>query len=501
MNSMIEGLLIGFQVTFTLESILFIMMGVAVGILGGAMPGINSSITCALLLPFTYGMNPAQALMLLMGVYVGVEYGGAIPAILIGTPGTPSAGATLLDGFPLRQQGKAGLALSVSLYSSVIGNLICAVILILFAVPVAMAALRFGPAEYFSLGVLGLTMIAGLTEGNIPKAFLSGALGLLLSTVGVDEFLGMPRFAFGSLELGQGIEVVPVMMGIFAMGMMMHDFYKPFRMDQIKEDIKMKGLTKAEFKKILPTSLWAGLLGTVVGALPGAGATVASYLAYNQSKQMSKHPEEYGKGCLEGIAASESANNGVTGGALIPMLGLGIPGSGTAAVMLAAMIIHGIRPGPNLFLNNPEIPYGLFVAMPLATLFMFIFGKFYTRLFVKVIKLPQTMLNAAIVAIVLTGSYAVQRNIFDVYLVLALGFLGFLMRRCKIPTTPMVLGMVLGGIVERSMRRAMSLSQGDWTVFFTRPISGAMLALAIVMLVWSLYRVFRQKKKDHDAAA
>jgi putative tricarboxylic transport membrane protein len=362
-----------------------------------------------------------------------------------------------------------------------------------------MAALNFGPAEYCSLGLLGLTMIAGLTEGNIPKAFLGGAMGLLLSTVGMDEFLGKPRYAFGNLNLGQGIDVVPVMMGIFAMGMMMQDFYKPFRMDDIQEKIKMKWLSKSEFKEILPTSIWTGVLGTIVGALPGAGATVASYLAYNYSKQFSKHPEEYGKGSLKGVAASESANNGVTGGALIPMLGLGIPGSGTTAVILGAMIIHGIHPGPAMFVQNPEIPYGIFVAMPLATLFMFIFGMLYTRLFVNVIKLPQTLLNVAIIAIVLTGSYAVERQIFDVYIVLALGFVGFLMRRCKIPTTPMVLGMVLGTIVERSMRRAVTIARGDWTTFITRPISGVMLALSVIMLVWSLYKTFQQDKKRAEA--
>lgn len=498
---MIEGLIIGAHATFTPFSIMFIALGVAVGILGGAMPGINAAITCALLLPFTYGMRPSQALMLLIGVYVGVEYGGSIPAILIGTPGTPAAGATLIDGFPLRQKGKAGLALTVALYSSTIGNLICGIILILCAVPVAMAALSFGPAEYCALGVMGLTMIAGLAEDNIPKAFLAGLLGLLLSTVGMDEFLGMPRYAFGSLELGQGLDVVPVMMGIFAMGMMMQDFYKPFRMDNIQEDIRLRRLTKAEFKQIFPIAIMGGLLGTGIGALPGAGATVASYVSYNQAKQMSKHSEEFGTGRLEGVAASESANNGCTGGALIPLLGLGIPGSGSTAVMLGALIIHGIRPGPNLFISNPEIPYGIFVALPIATACMFLFGLLYTRLFVHVIKLPQTILNVAIIAIVLTGSYAVERDIFDVYLVLVLGFVGFLMRRCKIPTTPMVLGMVLGSIVERSMRRALALSQGDWTTFITRPISAAMLVFSVAMLAWSLYKIFRQKKKENATAA
>ncbi|HWQ79090.1 MAG TPA: tripartite tricarboxylate transporter permease [Anaerovoracaceae bacterium] len=494
-----EGMLVGLSTTFTPWSFVFIMIGVAVGILGGAMPGINSSITCALMLPFTYGMGPAQAIMMLVGIYVGVEYGGAIPAILIGTPGTPAAGATLIDGYPLRQKGQAGLALSVSLYSSVIGNVICAIVLILVALPVAMAALKFGPAEYFAVGMLGLTMIAGLTEDNIPKAFLSGALGLLVSTIGMDEFLGTPRFSFGSLDLGAGIDVVPVMMGLFAMSMMVNDFYDPFRMDDIKEKVKMKWLTKDEWKQIAPTSIWAGFLGTAIGALPGAGATVSSYLAYNQSKQMSKHPEEYGKGCLKGVAASESANNGCTGGALIPMLGLGIPGSGSTAVMLGALMIHGIHPGPALFISQPEVPYGVFVAVPIATFFMWLFGMLYTRLFVNVIKLPQQMLNVAIIAIVLTGTYAVERDIFNVYIVIVLGVIGFLMKRCKIPVAPMVLGVVLGTIVERNMRRALALSMGDWTTFFTRPISGVMMALCVVMLVWSLYKTFSQRKKEEAA--
>ncbi len=497
-----DKFLIGVQAACSLSSLFFIAVGVAAGILGGAMPGINASITTALLLPFTYRMGPTQALMLLVGVYIGVQYGGSIPAILIGTPGTPSAGATLLDGYPLRQQGKAGTALYTALSASTIGNLISGIVLILVALPVAKMALSFGPAEYFSLGVLGLTLIAGLTEKNVVKGILAGALGLFLSTIGIDQFLGMPRFAFGSLDLAQGIDLVPAMMGLFAMGMMLQDFFKPVHLDSVNEKIKLTPLSGKEFKQILPTSAFSGLLGTVIGALPGAGAAIASYIAYNQVKQFSKHPEKFGTGCIEGIAASEASNNGVTGGALIPMLGLGIPGSGTTAVILSALVIHGVRPGPNLFISQPEIPYGIFIAVFIGTFFMFVFGLLYTRMFVKIVMLPQPLLNAAIIAIVLTGAYAVDRDIFNLYLVLGLGVISFILRQFKVPITPMVLGMVLGEIVEASMRRALAISLGDWSTFFTRPISAGLMILALVMLVWTLYRSYRTPpaKKTEEAA-
>lgn len=492
---MLQSLWIGIQTACSPMALLCTALGVAVGILGGAMPGINASITTALLLPFTYSMEPTEALMLLVGVYIGVNYGGSIPAILIGTPGTPSAGATLLDGHPMRLQGKASLALNVSLTASTIGNLVSGVILVAVALPIAKAALRFGPAEYFSLGVLGLTLIAGLTEKNVIKGIFAASLGLFLSTVGADEFLGRPRFAFGSIDLAQGIDLVPAMMGLFAMGMMIKDFWKPQELDSSKERIKLSMLPFKVFKKIFPISLFSGTLGTFIGALPGAGASVASFICYNQVKSMSKEPEKFGTGCVEGVAAAESSNNGVTGGALIPMLGLGIPGSGTTAIILSAMVIHGIVPGPNLFISKPEIPYGLFIAVFTGTVFMYLLGLLYTRMFLKVIMLPQKILNTAIVAIVLTGAYAVQRDTFDLWVVFVLGVASFFLRRVKVPITPLVLGLVLGATVERSMRRALTLSDGRWSTFMTRPLSAVLLSGAVFMLVWTIYRSHKFAKK------
>lgn len=494
-----QSLLIGIKTAISPIALLSTAIGVAVGILGGAMPGINASITTALLLPFTYSLEPTQALMLLVGVYIGVNYGGSIPAILIGTPGTPSAGATLIDGFPMRQQGKASQALNVSLTASTIGNFVSGIILIAVALPIAKAALKFGPAEYFCLGVLGLTLIAGLTEKNVIKGIFAACLGLFLSTVGADEFLGRPRFAFGSMDLAQGIDLVPAMMGLFAMGMMIKDFYKPEELDDHNTEIKLSPLSLRDLKTIFPISIFSGILGTFIGALPGAGASVASFIAYNQVKTMSKTPEKYGTGCIEGVAAAEASNNGVTGGALIPMLGLGIPGSGTTAIILSAMVIHGIVPGPNLFIQKPEIPYGLFIAVFTGTVFMYLLGLLYTKMFLKVIMLPQKILNTAIVAIVLTGAYAVQRDTFDLWVVFALGIISFFFRRAKVPTTPMVLGLVLGATVERSLRRALTLSQGSWSTFFTRPISAVLLLAAIFMLIWTIYRSYNTNKKQQEA--
>jgi putative tricarboxylic transport membrane protein len=489
----VQSLLIGIQTAISPIALLATAMGVAMGILGGAMPGINASITTALLLPFTYSLEPTPALMLLVGVYIGVNYGGSIPAILIGTPGTPSAGATLLDGFPMRQQGRASQALNVSLTASTIGNFVSGIILVAVALPIAKAALKFGPAEYFCLGVLGLTLIAGLTEKHVIKGIFAACLGLFLSTVGADEFLGRPRFAFGSMDLAQGVDLVPAMMGLFAMGMMIKDFYRPEELDDHGAEIKLAPLAIKDLQKIFPISIFSGVLGTFIGALPGAGASVASYIAYNQVKTMSRTPEIYGTGCIQGVAAAEASNNGVTGGALIPMLGLGIPGSGTTAIILSAMVIHGIVPGPNLFIQKPEIPYGLFIAVFTGTVFMYLLGLLYTRMFLKVIMLPQKILNTAIVAIVLTGAYAVQRDTFDLWVVFALGILSFFFRSAKVPATPMVLGLVLGATVERNLRRALTLSQGSWGTFFTRPISAVLLVGAIFMLIWTIYRSFKSK--------
>jgi putative tricarboxylic transport membrane protein len=493
-----HNFMLGLQTALLPMSILYIALGVGVGILGGAMPGINGAITTSLLLPFTFTMRPEEALMMLVGTYVGVEYGGSIPAILIGTPGTAAAGATLLDGFPMRQQGKAGLALFTSLTSSTIGTMVSGMVLLLVALPLARAALSFGSAEYFGLAVLGLTMIVSLSEQHVFKGIMAGAFGMLISTVGMDEFLGIPRFAFGNNDLAAGIDTVPVMMGVFAMGMMLLDFWKPPVLDNMQEKVRMTRMSRKSFIHLLPVNLFAGLIGVSIGALPGTGSAVATYVSYNQIKQMSKKRDEFGTGIMEGVAASEAANNGCTGGALIPMLGLGIPGSGTTAVMLGALTLHGITAGPNLFISNPKIPYSIFVAIFMAAIIMFFFGLIYTRLFLKVILMPQYLLNTCIVLIVLTGAYAVERNQYQLIIVLCAGVISYFLRRCKVPITPVVLGLILGYTVERSMRRALMLAKGAWSTFLPRPIRCIMLVVAAITLGSIIWRNYGERiRKKH----
>jgi putative tricarboxylic transport membrane protein len=500
MGGFIENLAFGATIAFQPVSLLVIAVGIVVGIIGGALPGINAAITTSLVLPFTFTMPAPQAIMLLTGVYIGVQVGDTIPTILIGVPGTASTGATLIDGYPMMLQGRGGLALSVTLYASFIGQMISAIILIIVARPLAMAALNFGPAEYFALAILGLTMISGLAEENIPKAFMGGFFGMFLATVGRDEFMGLARFTLGNRQLAGGIFLIAAMMGLFALGMMMTEFYKPTRTEGKgpSEDAlqtKVRPLSKDEFKEILPTTIGCGLLGTFLGILPGAGASIASFIAYSQAKQFSKNREQFGKGAVQGVAACESANSAVTGGAMVPMLGLGVPGSGTTAVILTALIIHGIRPGPQIFITNPEIPFSLFVAIPIGAVYILIFGYLCMNLFAQIVRLPQTMFNIAIVAFVLTGAYSVQRDMYHLYLVFALGIVGFLARRVKMPIPPIVLGLVLGGIAESNFRRALALSQGDWTTFFTRPISGSMLVFCVICLLFPLVRNYHFKKK------
>lgn len=479
---MIENILLGIGTISTVPTITAIIVGVVLGILVGVMPGLSASTGVALLVPFTYTLSPIVSMLLLVSIYMAGEYGGSITSIAIGTPGTPAAAATLFDGYKLTQQGKPGLALGTSVVASSIGGVIGACALLIFAEPLAKVAISFGAAEYFALAVFGLTIIASMSGDNLSKGFIAMLIGLLLKTVGLDPFTGGERFTFGSYKLMDGINIIPALIGLYAMAQVFIGI----------EQLGSRLTSNAKYSYSIPgwnslVKLWrvilqSSLIGTVIGVLPGAGATITSFICYNEAKRFSKTPEMYGTGCLEGVAAPESGNNAVVGGALIPLLCLGIPGSATAAVLIGALMLHGLLPGPMLFIHNADLVYGIFTGLFVACVFQLIFGLAGIPLWIKIISTPRALLLPAIAAISIIGAYGKDYNMVDVWLMIGFGFLGYILRKYKFPVTPVILALVLGGILEENFRRALTMSGGDYSIFFTKPISMALLSMSILSL-------------------
>ncbi|MHC1787462.1 MAG: tripartite tricarboxylate transporter permease [Christensenellales bacterium] len=498
---MLEGLLGGFEKVFTLEALLFIAFGVLWGTVGGIIPGINATIAMALLLPFTYTMDSTVAIMMLAGVYCGGEYGGSIPAVLIGVPGTNAAACTVIDGYPLSKKGRTGLALYLSLFASVFGGLYSASFLVILAIPLAKVALAFGPAEYFALAFLGLSMVCSLGERNVFKGILAGLFGILLATVGFDTFTGAKRFTFGMVNLSGGISMVALMMGLYAIT----EMYDQAQRYKSGQDLNVTGIKPdlsipkwQEIKPLMPWVIFSSTIGTLVGVMPGAGATAASFLAYNEVKRLSRK-EGFGEGNPLGVIAPESANNGATGGAMVPLLSLGIPGSNSTAIMLAAFSIHGINAGPMLFTTHPEIPYGLFVSLFVANFMMLFIGWGCIKASMKITSIPKPVLIAIIIALVFTGTFAYSSEIFSMYVALACGLLGMLLRKFNIPSAAIVLGFVLGEIMEANLRRGLIISRGSYFGAFTSsPLSIILLVISLASILTALYSNLRGKRRKFE---
>lgn len=489
---MLERFALGAQIALQPLSLLMMLVGVAWGIIGGALPGISGSMAMALLLPFTFGMNPAVALMMLAGVYIGAMYGGSITAILIRTPGTPGAAATVIDGYELHKKGMSAKALGVSLITGTIGGIASVFILVGLAVPLSRIALAFGPPEYFALGVFGLALISSFAGKDLLKGAVSGVLGLILATAGTDPFSGTPRFAFGGTDLLGGVEIVAGMIGLFAVSEMVHQIAESEAWETIKGTFTTNLPTWIEILKLKTAILIGIVVGTIEGLLPGGGGAIAAFISYNEAKRWSKTPEEFGHGSLEGVAAPETANNVVTGTAMIPLLTFGIPGSNSAAIMLAAMTLHGVAPGPQLFERTPQIVYGLFVGMFIANVMMLGLGYLSLRPAIAIVNIKRPLLLASILALVLMGAYSISNRMFEVWVVLVTGLVGYGMRRYNFNILAMVLGLVLGFLVEVNLRRSLMMSIGNPWVFFTRPISVVLLACALFTLVWPIVRHARE---------
>lgn len=465
-------------------TLIAILIGVLVGIIIGSLPGMTVTMGMALMLPFSFALPTTPAIGLLLGVHVGGITGGSVSAILLNIPGTPSAAATVLDGHPMAAQGHGGKALGTAVMASFVGGMISLVALILVAPQLAAIALNFGAPELFAIVLFGLTIIVSVSGESVLKGVIAGLIGLALMTVGLDPILGVPRFTFGQIELQAGVSLIPAMIGLFAIPQILEEL-EPHAREGIRTvgtRVTAKLPTRAEAKSLLPTFLRGGLIGTAVGIVPGTGGPIATFLAYDQEKRWSKQPEKFGEGAMEGVAAPEAANNGVTGAALIPMLTLAIPGDPIVAVLMAGLIIHGLQPGPLLFQQQPVFITGIFLSLLVAYVFTVLVQLRMIPLFVQVLKVKRPYLLAVISVLAVAGSYAVDFTMLAVWTMLIFGILAYLMRKFGFPVIPVLLAIVLGPILEGQFRRALVISGGDPSVFFTRPLSLIFICLAILML-------------------
>ncbi len=487
---MFNEILYSFELVATVPNFIAIAAGIWAGVLIGAIPGMTGTMAVTLALPFTFFMPPLTSLLLLVALYKGSTYGGSISAILIKTPGTASAACTLLDGYPLAQQGKAGKALNMALVSSCIGDFLSNMSLFFLAIPLAHFALQIGPPEFFLVMAFALTIVAGVSGKSLLLGVVSACLGLLLATVGQDVY-GSYRFAFNE-DMESGLATVPVLIGLFAVPELIKFFI--FRSDQSASATNLgdNKLSWKEFRPSIPTIFKGSFIGVVLGAIPGIGPSAAAFFSYSEAKRSSPRSENFGHGELEGIAASESANNGCCGATMIPLLSLGIPGDVITGVMLGAFMIHGLTPGPLLFTENIDIVYALFIGMLFSSAFLYFAGRLTAPIFSRVASIPQRVLLPSILVLCIFGTYAVSTSFFDVIVLLTMGFIGFVMMLLKIPAAPFLIAFILGPMFEDNFRRAMALSRGEMTIFFESNISIALIGLIVISLFVTFYKQWKQ---------
>ncbi|MGL5122786.1 MAG: tripartite tricarboxylate transporter permease [Fusobacteriaceae bacterium] len=492
---MFEHLIQGFVTAISPMVFLYLILGVIGGVIIGALPGLTATMGVAILLPFTFGMEATTGLIMLVGIYIGAIYGGSISAILLNTPGTPASAATCFDGYALVKRGMATKALSTSTIASVVGGMISCIALITISPILAKFALRFSAPEYFALALFGLTIIASISSENFLKGIIAGIIGLLIATVGMDSITSYPRFTFDRIELLNGFSVIPVLIGLFALSEAFNQIENLFAeklVDVSNIKIDKNYLSLKELKKVFPTMLKSGVIGTFIGSIPGAGADIAAFVCYNEARRGSKNPEEYGKGSLEGIAAPEAGNNGVTGGALVPLLTLGVPGDAVAAILLGALIMQGLTPGPLLFEQNPEVVYGLFSSMILGNIILLIVGLFGIRFFSKIVEIPKAVLIPSIIVLSTIGSFSMNNSMFDVRITFIFGILGYIFSKLKVPNSPIVLAIILGPMIEENFRKSILMYEGSLSFLYTRPITIVFLVLTLISII-SVLKKTKQK--------
>jgi len=492
LNQIFQGLIASLEPM----TMLMMLIGTVGGIVIGAIPGMSGSMGVILLLPLVYRLDTIPAMVVLAAMFCGSMYGGSVSAILLRTPGTPSASATVLDGYPMAQKGQAGKALAVACIASAFGGIFSGVCLLFIAPQLAKVALSFLAPEFFALAIFGLTLMASSSSKNMIKGLITGFFGLLISTVGVDLISGNMRFTFNSVKLMGGFNILPVLVGIFAIAQVFVDQNKKGEV-VVQETGKLRNMlpSRFELKSMLLPMLIGSVLGVSIGIIPGTGGAIACFLAYEVSKRTSKHKDLYGTGYVEGIAGPEAANNGTTGGAMVPLLTLGIPGDTVTAVMLGAFMLIGIRPGPQLFTESSQEIYTFFMAFIMLQFLMLILGIGGTNLWAKVLNAPRVVLMPLILIFCFLGAYTLSNNTGDAVIALCFGILGYFMNKYEYPGAPLILGLILGPMAEQNLNRALLISHGDWTVFFTRPISLAFILVTIGSILYTIYSTYR--KKNH----
>lgn len=478
-------LLVGLANVAQPTNLLAIVAGTVIGMIIGSMPGLSATMAIALLLPLTFSMPPETGLSMLASLYLAAMYGGSIAAILLRTPGTPAAAATVVDGYPMAQGGHAGKALGLSLTASLIGGLISSAALLTIAPLLGQLVLNFGPVEIFAIAVLGITIIGSLSQGSAILGLLAGALGLLIGTIGMDPTTGTPRFTFGILQLFGGVEFTVALIGLFSMPqairlMIQGDRAKGAQVSKIR-DRMLPNL--GEFVRLLPNGLRSGVIGVLTGLIPGTGGDTASWFAYNEARRFSRKKEAFGTGYPPGIVAPEAANNAVVGGSLVPTIALGIPGSSATAVLLGGLMVHGILPGPSLMTDYGDVTYTLLWAVLFANIVLFLVGALFTRACVAVTKIPNRVVGPVIVVLSVIGAFAINNSAFDIGLMIVFGIIGFLLDEFKIPTPPLVIGLILGPVLDTSLQQSLLIGQGSWWIFLESPISAVLLAIALLSVV------------------
>ena len=481
---MAEALTAIFSVFTDPYLLMLILVTTIAGVIIGALPGLGATTGAALILPFTLTMEPVAAITVLATIYVSATFAGAITAILINTPGTPAAAATCFDGYPLAQKGEAGRALGVAVASSTIGGIFSVIVLMIAAPLMAQVAYQFRPMEYFALTVFGLSMLATISAGGAVRNLIGGLFGVWLATIGADQITSVERFMFGNYELYEGLNFIPVMVGLFALSEL---FVQSTRLNTVVEAVGMKAVklpTIDDYKRIWRTILRSCGIGTFIGVLPAEGATVASMIGYSEAKRWSKNPEEFGKGSIEGVAGAEAANNSATGGAMVPTMVLGIPGSGTTAIILVGLLVHGLNPGPKLFTEQVDQVYAIFGAMLAANIMFLGLGLYGAKLFARVTLIPVPILWPIVFCLAVVGVYSLDQSMLDVWILLIFGVVGYVMRRLGFAVAPVAIGLILGKMVEVNLQNSLKILEGQWWLIPAQPLAALFFVFAIVGLFW-----------------
>lgn len=494
---MSEILLPALSQLFTIENFIYMNIGLFVGIIFGSIPGLNGNLAITILLPFTFTLGPVSALLMLTAIFFGSNFGGSISAILINTPGTNAAAATLMDGYPMAKKGSPGKALDMALVASTFGGLFSALCLLFFAPQISKVALKFGPPEYFALAIFGLSIIASVSGKSIIKGIISGSLGILIAMVGIDNISGVTRFIFGNVNMYSGIKMLAVLLGVYAIAQMITRINKTEEVgigSKLKEKNPKDRLSLKEIKSTLITMVKSSSIGAAIGAIPGTGGAIASYIAYNEAKRCAKPGEKFGEGEIKGVAAPESANNGATAATLIPLLTLGIPGDVVAATLLGAFTMQGLIVGPKLFSESGPVVYAILFGCVITQIFMFVQGRYLLPMFVKITNVPQDLLTAILVVVCCTGAFAIANSTTDLYVMLIFGVIAYYMEKVGLPPVPIVLGMVLGPIAEGNLRNSLVMSEGSWLIFIQRPI-----CLAFIVLTFILVFLLKKGEKKQES--